>query len=866
MNSNETEMLINRIYRAPRIYSDEELKGLCIDPKLIVFMSRPDFSDNSYALWEYVTRNTNYKTAWLLQHEAHGAKLTESGIVNAVYGAPEGIALARSARFFVHTINSTYVRKHPGQIFINLWHGAGVKATDYLAFHGDNQHLLNIKRVTDDTDLFLVHSVEDKINMAAEFNCDARKFIATGQPRLDRIKTADGRCNIKKILGGALDKYKKLVLYAPTARATSFSVVGEFFTSNVFNLGGYDNRRLDKLLERYDSALVVKLHPIDRDKFIREDMELGPRCYLLNDEDLFYADLQMNDILNAFDVLISDYSSIITDYLLLDRPIIYAIGDFEKYSRQEGFVYNDVSFYMPGTKALDFNSLLAVLEDAFVCPGRHGEWRKTVIKQRFSFLDDNSCARALEAIENFVPLTNYEEMYFTEKTLLPAVEKYGEEIKERDDRLRDYENRISSAVELIKKTPPSSKSLEAALSVLITPSISRDEQNALDIKNELESICDDILKNYSGEYVFFSLPQRYGWTGKTRTMVQQLAYQMARMGHLFLLGVTGGAASNNLPSVSSRPSARPAAEGLINLDYCHYTEHVLECLKRRGKKPVLIVPSDFFDAGEKIMETCSALAYRTIYIYRYPIKNYLCIKNCNRVNVSQWEALQYARRDENVIVVACGEELYDSVKINCGTKKILLQTPGVDHDMFAATEVCSDVPEKLKIIKAAGKPVIGYCGTIANHLYFSAVNYICGKRADYQFVFIGANRIIGTWGYIFDAYSNIHLLEEADYASMPAVINSFDAAMIPYFTSHKSRTPSKLFEYFACGKPVAATDMAIGQKYGHIFSGKSHGEFVTCLDSALAAANDTGSKIKSIKIAEQNDWKTKAVEVLNFIE
>lgn len=40
-----------------------------IDYKLMVFESHPDFSDNSRGLWEYVDKNTDYTTFWIVRDE-----------------------------------------------------------------------------------------------------------------------------------------------------------------------------------------------------------------------------------------------------------------------------------------------------------------------------------------------------------------------------------------------------------------------------------------------------------------------------------------------------------------------------------------------------------------------------------------------------------------------------------------------------------------------------------------------------------------------------------------------------------------------------------------------------------------------------
>jgi CDP-glycerol glycerophosphotransferase (TagB/SpsB family)/glycosyltransferase involved in cell wall biosynthesis len=847
------------------VYSNDELIKLGIDPNLFVFFSRPDFSDNAFALWEYIDKNTNYKTAWLIRDNEHCEKLTLKGIENAFFNSPEGQALARKARFFINTINSNSLYKPTGQIFVNLWHGTGVKATDFLIYNHDAPYLLELIKSVSNTDLFLVHSFIDKSNMTAEFHADARKFIATGQPRFDRIKVANGKNNINRLYNGILSKYDKIILYAPTYKIQTIGKGGIFFSSNVFNLPNYSKEKLNDFLEKFNAALVVKLHPIDRNKFTNEDLQLGKHGYILSDDDLFYADLQMNDVLNAFDVMIGDYSSIITDFMVLNRPIVYAIGDFDEYSNSKGFMHNDVSFYMPGEKATNFDELLAALEDAFVNPNRHSEWRKAVYRQKSTFMDDNACKRALEAIENYKPLTDYSEKYYIEKVMIPYAEEYEKKLDEQDERLWDYETRISLAMDALKS---SDLSAEKILSILSTPSVSRSELKKQAVISALEILCDNLLASYSGEYVFFSPLQRWNWDGKTRTALMQLANQFANMGYLFLFGKTKDipfGVPAYPPVVSDYPSADRKTDKLVILDYCYHTKVLLSRIQKHGKKTIFIVPSDFLDIDDKIMELGCSLAYRTVYLNRYRVKDYLGMKSYSEIDIARWEAYKYACNNDNIVFIACNDELYNFAKEYAGQKEIFLQTPGVDCAMFSKSNNSPNIPEKLKEIKATGKPIIGYCGTIDGRLYFSMIHYICGARPDYQFVFVGANRIKNAWGHVFESYSNIHLIEEVEYELVPDVIGAFDVAMIPYFKSAFGRIPSKLFEYFACGKPVVTTNMAMAEKYEHIFSGESHGDFVNRLDEALREKDNPIIKSWAVKIAEENDWRRKASQIINWI-
>jgi glycosyltransferase involved in cell wall biosynthesis len=89
--------------------------------------------------------------------------------------------------------------------------------------------------------------------------------------------------------------------------------------------------------------------------------------------------------------------------------------------------------------------------------------------------------------------------------------------------------------------------------------------------------------------------------------------------------------------------------------------------------------------------------------------------------------------------------------------------------------------------------------------------------------------------------------------------------MIPYFKSDFNKIPSKLFEYLACEKPVVTTNMAIAKKYEYLFSSESHGDFANRLEKALSAKDNANIKSWAAKIAEENDWKYKANQILNYI-
>lgn len=76
------------------------------------------------------------------------------------------------------------------------------------------------------------------------------------------------------------------------------------------------------------------------------------------------------ELMAQADCLITDYSSMYFDYMVLDRPIIFFAFDKDEYLKEREFYFN-YDKYTPGAKAYDFLQLLTAIED--VCQGVDAE-------------------------------------------------------------------------------------------------------------------------------------------------------------------------------------------------------------------------------------------------------------------------------------------------------------------------------------------------------------------------------------------------------------------------------------------------------------------------------------------------------------
>ena len=97
------------------------------------------------------------------------------------------------------------------------------------------------------------------------------------------------------------------------------------------------------------------------------------------------------------DVLITDYSSSIFEYIYLNRPVVGFAPDLEEYKVKPGLIY-DYETIFPGPIAKDWNSLKKLIEEALKDPSKYESIRKDRLALFHKFLDGNSTKRVIDLI------------------------------------------------------------------------------------------------------------------------------------------------------------------------------------------------------------------------------------------------------------------------------------------------------------------------------------------------------------------------------------------------------------------------------------------------------------------------------------
>ncbi|OWO83342.1 hypothetical protein B5C26_06995 [Photorhabdus luminescens] len=268
---------------------------------------------------------------------------------------------------------------------INLWHG-----TPFKKIAIEDEYQPKFKKIIYKYyyayffyDLFVCPSYDVMDTFQRSFNLPEKKMLVAGSVVGDMFgKSIDTKSNshFKKMMqkGRA-----RKALYSPTYRDGIDTVF--------FPFEGLNKKEFEKFLEENNITIYIRPHHLEKnhEKYLNwKGIE-----YLGSDEIT-----EITFYLNSFDILITDYSSIMFDYLLTNGNIIFIPYDYNRYKKSRGFNYSleDVCY---GPVVNDLNGFYKALKE-----NSQNEYRKKreIIKKQFHTIDRGQCENIFKIIEEYI--------------------------------------------------------------------------------------------------------------------------------------------------------------------------------------------------------------------------------------------------------------------------------------------------------------------------------------------------------------------------------------------------------------------------------------------------------------------------------
>ena len=321
------ELFSDKFWRAKQKYP-QYLRSLPIDEGAILLESehgRKLDGNIFYILRELVSSDAYQRYRIYLSSLGRNMKrfkqiLDRHGIggVNIVMLASEEyFKLLASAKYLVNdTSFGPYFVKKEGQVYLNTWHGTPIKCLG-RGDRAEPHRLGNIQRNFILSDYLLCPNEYTKNILTQDYmlkNLASGKILLAGYPRNDIFFDEEARMRVRDELSlGDTRVYAYMPTYRGSLGANKEERHGVYLAYHLFEI--------DRAL-RSDEIMYVKLHPLAKECISFENFKrVRP----------FPEGYELYELLNAVDLLISDYSSVVFDFALTGRKIIlfnYDEGDY----------------------------------------------------------------------------------------------------------------------------------------------------------------------------------------------------------------------------------------------------------------------------------------------------------------------------------------------------------------------------------------------------------------------------------------------------------------------------------------------------------------------------------------------------------
>jgi CDP-glycerol glycerophosphotransferase (TagB/SpsB family) len=382
------------------------------DPDLTVVIGRQGrvFADNSKYFFIAATQfgKPNHRVVFLTNNDFIHTDIIEAGGQSVLHPSWRSLQLVLACGNLVADMADWFdygvYQLSLGARRVQIWHGAPLKLIELDLYHerlanmptGPKLLLKLQKTMLGRFPIYdeVIATSQGFIDSAFSRCFSAHHFIASGYPRNDVLLGWPEPDSVAtRLLGVNVDNHAKdavckacsqgirIVLYVPTFRKG----MDDPFAEDI------ELTRLSDFASRHNCLVVLKLHPFMQGQY---KIEQYPNI-------LEYAPLgDIYPLMAECDILITDYSSIYFDFLLLDKPIVFFATDLETYLTQDRGMYFDYALMTPGAKCDDYEQLETQLAFILSHDGDDGYADKRAEIRAFThqFVDNQAGKRLCELL------------------------------------------------------------------------------------------------------------------------------------------------------------------------------------------------------------------------------------------------------------------------------------------------------------------------------------------------------------------------------------------------------------------------------------------------------------------------------------
>lgn len=368
-NQKLKKFLINRIFPFFTVINN-------IIPKeknrILIYSANDRLRDNSGAILEYLITNKYYKKYKIICASDNYDEYTSPDKHRVIFTKKyNGIYQYMRSQYIFYSFGQIPIKPTKKQIVIYTTHGIPLKKA------------VEVKKM----DLFFtqmtITSEFFKEKIAEAYQCPKEKICICGEPKTDKM-----------FVNEEIEDSVKLILWTPTFRQSDYLGYNDSHMSSLLPFFG-DNEweSLNNVLLGKKVKIIAKLHPMQNTRGFSKAVYSNLEIY--SDNSFRSSGLDLYELLGKSNALIADYSSVYLEYLLLNRPIGFAMADYDDYKNTRGFILGDQIQYMPGNKIYNRDDLYRYIDNIVNDIDEFTKERSNVRELFHQYKDGNNCERIL---------------------------------------------------------------------------------------------------------------------------------------------------------------------------------------------------------------------------------------------------------------------------------------------------------------------------------------------------------------------------------------------------------------------------------------------------------------------------------------
>lgn len=337
------------------------------------------YGDNGkYIVKKLIEENLDCDIVWLVNEKLINKSVFPKNVRVVKYGSFKSLYELATAKLWIdNSRKSFYPPKRKNQYYIQTWHGGiSLKQIEKDAENKlSRDYVNNAIKDSKMANLFISNSDFCTKMYKSAFWYDG-DILECGSPRCDILINKDKKIKDKIVKDFEINKNSRILLYAPTFRNDE--------NTDIYNI---DFNKLIEVLEKKFGGvwnILVRLHPNIADKV--DFMEYSKKIKNATKYDDMY------ELLAASDILITDYSSTMFEFSLVNKPVILYAPDLESYIEERNFYFDIINLPYPLSRnngelfniieKFEFNKYVKNLEDFMLKLGikERGEAAAQVVK------------------------------------------------------------------------------------------------------------------------------------------------------------------------------------------------------------------------------------------------------------------------------------------------------------------------------------------------------------------------------------------------------------------------------------------------------------------------------------------------------